>query len=70
MALPLDRSNEEYFEHDSSSEILEISDLSYFSSNNDDGDVGDTLEEGTVPVPCDLNIVLTENVNVLLRRML
>lgn len=63
MALPLDHSNEEFFEFDSSSEILEISALSYFSPHND-VDVDDedvevySLEEGTVPVPCDLNIVL------------
>ncbi|XP_051999291.1 trafficking kinesin-binding protein 1 isoform X2 [Xyrauchen texanus] len=47
MALPLDLSTEEYFEFDSSSEILEISSLSYFSSNNaaDEDGEGYTLEE-------------------------
>lgn len=61
MALPLDHSNEEFFEFDSSSEILEISALSYFSPHNDvdDEDVeAYSLEEGTVPVPWHLNIVL------------
>ncbi|XP_052002310.1 trafficking kinesin-binding protein 1-like isoform X2 [Xyrauchen texanus] len=47
MALPLDHSTEEFFIYDSSSEILEISALSYISSNKtDDEDVeGYTLEE-------------------------
>lgn len=64
MALTLDHSNEEYFEFDSSSEILEISTSSYFSSNNadDEGDEEDvepySLEEGTVPVPFDILILL------------
>ncbi|XP_055065497.2 trafficking kinesin-binding protein 1 isoform X2 [Misgurnus anguillicaudatus] len=44
MALPLDRSNEEYFEFDSSSEILDISTVSYFSSNNDDADADEEVE--------------------------
>lgn len=56
MAVTLDHSKEEYFEFDSSSEILEISSTSYFSSNSadDEDDEEDaepyTLEEGTVPV--------------------
>lgn len=61
MALPLDRSNEEYFEYDSSSEI---SALSFFSSNTDDDDDEDveayTLEEGMVPVRCDLKSVVVK----------
>lgn len=52
MALPLDSSNEEYFEFDSSSEMLEVSASSYLSSNSadDEDDEEDaepyTLEEG------------------------
>ncbi|XP_026084701.1 trafficking kinesin-binding protein 1-like isoform X3 [Carassius auratus] len=48
MALTLDHSNEEYFEFDSSSEVLEISTSSYISSNSadDEEDVEPfTLEE-------------------------
>ncbi|XP_016423148.1 trafficking kinesin-binding protein 1-like isoform X2 [Sinocyclocheilus rhinocerous] len=51
MALTLDHSNEEYFEFDSSSEILEISTSSYFSSNSADDEDNEedakpyTLEE-------------------------
>ncbi len=60
----LDHSKEEYFEFDSSLEILEISSSSYFSSNSaeDEDDKEDaepyTLEEGTVPVPFDILIPL------------
>lgn len=63
MALPFNCSNEEYFEFDSSSEILEISTSSFLSSNSaDDEDDEDaepyTLEQGTVPVPFDSLILL------------
>ncbi|XP_016149400.1 trafficking kinesin-binding protein 1-like [Sinocyclocheilus grahami] len=53
MAFTLDHSNEEYFEFDSSSEILEISTSSYISSNSADDEDNEedakpyTLEEGT-----------------------
>lgn len=56
MTLTLDHSKEEYFEFDSSLEILEISSSSYLSSNSadDEDDEEDaepyTLEEGTVSV--------------------
>lgn len=61
MALTLDHSKEEYFEFDSSSEILEISSSSFFSSNSADDEEHPepyTLEEGTVPVPFDISILL------------
>lgn len=66
MALPFDCSNEEYFEFDFSSEILEISTSSHLSSNSAaDDEVVDgedaepyTLEQGTVPVPFDSLILV------------
>lgn len=63
MALPFNCSNEEYFEFDSSLEILENSASSFLSSNSaDDEDDEDaepyTLEQGTVPVPFDSLILL------------
>ncbi|XP_077063881.1 trafficking kinesin-binding protein 1 isoform X2 [Siphateles boraxobius] len=51
MALPFDCSNEEYFEFDSSSEILETSTSSYLSSNSaakDEDDDGEDAEPYTL----------------------
>ncbi|XDV39823.1 hypothetical protein PO909_009009 [Leuciscus waleckii] len=53
MALPFDCSNEEYFEFDSSSEILEISTSSYLNSNraaddDEDDDGGEDAEPYTL----------------------